>query len=89
MGLAPGHHLRIALPVGQHEVDAAGAAALAMVFGRELRRLRDEGVREAHLFMAVPAALAVLMGAAVHAGPAMTLYHSEDGNYVCGVRLTG
>ena len=49
--------------------------------------MRDEGVTEAHVFLAGPAPLALLLGASVNAGPAMTLYHTVDGEYVRSVRL--
>ena len=47
---------------------------------RRLKKMRDEGVAEAHLFLASPAPLALLFGASVNAGPAMTLYDTSMGN---------
>lgn len=49
--------------------------------------MRDEGVTEAHVFLAGPAPLATLLGASINAGPAMTLYQTADGEYVPSVRL--
>jgi hypothetical protein len=87
LGLDPGRTFGIGLVDGRATVDAATATAAAFSFGRRLRALRDEGVREAHLFLATPAPLAVLLGASISAGPAMTLYHTENGDYVQSLRL--
>lgn len=51
--------------------------------------MRDDGVAEAHIFLAGPAPLALLLGASFNAGPATTLYHTRDGEYVPSVRLPG
>jgi SMODS-associated and fused to various effectors sensor domain len=72
---------------GVDHVDAAVAAAATATFGPRLKRLRDEGVTEVHVFLAGPAPLALLLGASVNAGPAMSLYHTVDGEYVRSVRL--
>ena len=66
----------------------ASPGAASFAFGRALRDLRDAGVREAHVFMAAPAALALLLGASVNAGPAMTLYFTANGQYQRSVRLS-
>jgi hypothetical protein len=86
--LNPGRVLRLEMPPSVSEVDAEVAGASAAAFGQGLRALRDGGVREAHVFLAAPAALAVLLGAAIDAGPAMTLYASRDGRSQKEVRLT-
>src|SRR5207249_3533922 len=56
--------------------DAANALAMSRQVGREFRRLFDkEGVTQVHVFAAVPAALAILIGHQVNAMSAITLYH--------------
>ena len=86
-GLAPSRRLTIDYGPDADHVDAAVAAAATAAFGRRLKRLRDDGVPEAHVFLAGPAPLALLLGASINAGPAMTLYHTVDGDYVQSVRL--
>jgi hypothetical protein len=85
LGLNPGW--RRSLAGRGAPVDARVAAAAAWTFGRAIRELRDEGVREAHVFIAAPAALALLLGSAVNAGPAMTLYHTDGGAYRASLRI--
>jgi hypothetical protein len=85
--LALSRRLSLAYGSGVDHVDAAVAAAATAAFGRRLKRLRDEGITEVHVFLAGPAPLAVLLGASVNAGPAMTLYHTVDGEYIRSVRL--
>ncbi len=85
LGLRPGHHVAISGRAGA--VDSVVAATASFSFGRRLRELRDAGVREAHVFLAAPAALVLLLGRSINAGPAMTLYHTEDGVYVPSLRL--
>lgn len=68
-------------------VAADVAAAATATFASRLKALRDNGITETHIFLAVPAPLALLLGAAINAGPAMTLYHTADGQYVKAVRL--
>ena len=87
LGLAPSRRLSIGYGPDADHVDAAVAAAATAAFGRRLKKMRDEGVTEAHVFLAGPAPLALLLGASVNAGPAMTLYHTADGEYVHSVRL--
>lgn len=87
LGLAPSRRLSIGYGPDADHVDAAVAAAATTAFGRRLKKMRDEGVTEAHVFLAGPAPLALLLGASVNAGPAMTLYHTVDGEYVRSVRL--
>lgn len=79
---------RIAFAPGVAVVSQDGASAAAHSFGRVLRDLGDGGVVEAHLFMAAPADLALLLGTAINAGPAITLYHTANGRYVPSVRLS-
>ncbi len=74
------HHLRFSLPDGADHLsgvmDAAHALAMTHQIGRELRRLCDrEGVSHIHLFTALPAALAVMIGHQLNALGAITLYH--------------
>jgi len=85
--IAPGRRLRIGYGPGADHVDAEVAAAATATFMRRLKALRDDGVHEAHVFLLGPAPLALLLGAAVNAGPAVTLYHTVDGSYVRSVRL--
>ena len=87
LGLDPSRRLSLAYGPGTDHVDAVVAAAATAAFGRRLKRLRDEGVTEAHVFLTGPAPLALLLGASVNAGPALTLYHTVDGEYVRSVRL--
>jgi CBASS immunity sensor of nucleotide second messenger signals/TIR domain-containing protein len=65
--------------------DAAGALAMSHQVGREFRRLFDkEGVTRVHVFSAMPAALAVMIGHQINAMGAITLYHftEKDRRYV-------
>lgn len=87
LGLAPSRRLSIGYGPDADHVDAAVAAAATAAFERRLKKMRDDGVTEAHVFLAGPAPLALLLGASVNAGPAMTLYHTADGEYVRSVRL--
>lgn len=87
LSLNPGQSTRIGYADGVSEVDARVAAAASFVFGAATRGLRDDGVREAHLFIATPAALAMLLGASANAGPAMSLYFVRDGCYLPALRL--
>jgi hypothetical protein len=86
-GLSPSRRLSIGYGPDAAHVDADVAAAATATFGRRVKLLRDDGVTEAHIFLAGPAPLATLLGAAVNAGPAMTLYHTIEGEYVPSVRL--
>ncbi len=87
LGLAPSRRVSIGYGPDADHVDAAVAAAATAAFGRRLKGMRDDGISEAHVFLAGPAPLALLLGASVNAGPAMTLYHTADGDYVRSVRL--
>jgi hypothetical protein len=79
--------VRIGFADDVSEVNAAVAAAASHAFGRALRELSDRGVNDVHLFMAVPAELALLMGSAINAGPAVTLYHRANGEYAPSLTL--
>jgi hypothetical protein len=87
--LRPGPSARITFADGVDSVDAAVAGAAAASFGQALRGLRDAGVRQAHIFIAAPAALVLLLGASVNAGPAMTLYFTRNGEYEAALTLAG
>jgi hypothetical protein len=87
LALQPSRRLSLAYGPGIDHVDVAVTAAATAAFGRWLKRIRDEGVTEAHVFLAGPAPLALLLGASVNAGPTTTLYHTVDGEYVRSVRL--
>lgn len=87
LGLNPGRAVRLQLNDSVETVDSGVAAACAFSFGRALRDIRDGGIRESHIFIAAPAPMALLLGASVNAGPAMTLYYTADGNYRPSLRL--
>jgi len=54
------------------------ALAMARQVGQEIKRLRDrDGVREVHLFAALPAPLALLIGSQCNATIPMQIYHSD------------
>lgn len=83
------HHIRFALPDGPHHLsgvkDAEQALAMIHQIGQELRRLCDkDGVLHFHLFAALPAALAVLVGHQLNALGTVILYHhvKTDGLYI-------
>ena len=46
-----------------------------------------KGPGSRHVFIAAPAALALLLGASVNAGPSMTLYYTRDGAYEAALSL--
>ncbi|HMA33182.1 MAG TPA: SAVED domain-containing protein [Chloroflexia bacterium] len=75
--LAYGRHLRFTPPEGPGDDavrDAGHAAAMAQQVGQELKKLSDGGVRHIHLFAALPAALAVLLGRRLTALAPVTVY---------------
>lgn len=82
LDLQPSRITEIGFAGGVTVVDADVAAAASFAFKQTLRRMRDDGIVGAHVFLAVPADLAVLLGAAINAGPVLTLYHTEGGRYV-------
>jgi hypothetical protein len=85
--LNAGRVVRLQLNDSIETVDPGVAAAAAFSFGRALRAIRDDGIRESHIFIAAPAPMALLLGASVSAGPAMTLYYTTDGEYRPSLRL--
>ena len=85
--LRPGRSARVSFADGSDSVDADVAAAASGTFGGLLRDLRDGGVHHVHVFIAAPAALALLLGASVNAGPSMTLYYTRDGAYEAALTL--
>jgi hypothetical protein len=85
--LQPGWSARLTFADGIETVDPFVAGAASASFGQVLRDLRDVGVRHAHVFIATPAALALLLGASVNVGPEMTLYHTTAGEYRAAVAL--
>ena len=89
LGISYKQRIRFDLPDGTDYIsgvkDAAHALAMSHQVGREFRRLFDkEGVTQVHLFAAVPAALAVMIGHQINAMGAITLYHylEKDKRYV-------
>jgi hypothetical protein len=62
LGLAPSRRLSIAYGPDADHVDAAVAEAATAAFGRRLKRMRDDGVAEAHVFLAGPAPLPCSLG---------------------------
>jgi hypothetical protein len=89
LGLSYKQRIRFDIPGGTDYIsgvkDAAHALAMSHQVGREFRRLFDkEDVTDVHLFAAVPAALAVMIGHQINAMGAITLYHylEKDKRYV-------
>lgn len=89
LGLSYKQSIRFDLPGGTDYIsgvkDAAYALAMSHQVGREFRRLFDkEDVTHVHLFAAVPATLAVMIGHQINAMGAITLYHylEKDKRYV-------
>ncbi len=82
LGLSYGRRFRFE-PVAGVGTDAvkgsAQASAMAYQIGRELRRLRDRlAMPQMHLFAAVPAGLATLIGHQFNALGPITLYHLPE-----------
>ena len=80
LGISYKQRIRFDLPDGTDYIsgvkDAAHALSMSHQVGREFRRLFDkEDVTKVHLFAAVPAALAVMIGHQINAMGAITLYH--------------
>jgi len=88
LGISYKHHIRFDIaggPDNRAVKSSAQALAMSLQVGKELRRLYGErGVIHIHLFAAVPAALAVLIGHQINAMSAITLYHfmEKDRRYV-------
>ena len=85
-GLTPAYRVGLELPVLSHDSvkDAAHAQAIARQVGRICQGLYDrQRVAQIHLFVAVPAELAVLIGHQLNALCPITLYEfSKQGAYV-------
>jgi hypothetical protein len=63
----------VAVRSGKH------ALAMAVQVGQEIKRLRDlDGVRQVHLFAALPAPLALLIGRQCNATIPIHIYHSDQ-----------
>ncbi len=89
LGISFGYHIRFDLEDGPDDVDgvrdAAHALAMAHQIRKELKRLCDnQGILHLHLFAAVPAPLAVMIGHQFNALGKITLYHhiKEKRNYI-------
>ncbi len=76
--LSYGHHIRYELPGGPDHIsgvkDAAQALAMVQYIGKEMRLLCGQGVTHIHLFAAIPAALAVMLGHQFNALCPVSLY---------------
>jgi hypothetical protein len=85
-GLTPAYRIRLELPMLSRESvkDTAHAQAIAHQVGRICQGLYDrQRVTQMHLFVAVPAELAVLIGHQLNALCPITLYEfSKQGDYV-------
>lgn len=86
-GLRPSRRVSMSFGATATTVDAAVAAAATAAFAHRVRRLADDGIKELHVFYAGPAALALLLGSSINAGPTIVLYHAVDREYVETVRL--
>lgn len=86
-GLRPSRRVSLSFGPNATTVDAAVAAAATAVFAHRVRRLAEDGIKELHVFYAGPAALALLLGSSINAGPTIVLYHAVDREYVQTVRL--
>ena len=93
LGLSFGHRVQFITLVEPHEEsvkDVAQALAMAHQISRELKRLCDrEGVAQVHLFLACPAALAVMLGHQLNPLRTITLYQymDEQGQYTPVITL--
>jgi hypothetical protein len=86
LGLTPDYHIRLALPELSDKAvrDAAHAQAIAQQVGQICRDLHDQQrVTHIHLFVAIPAELAVLIGHQLNALCPITLYefHQKTRTY--------
>jgi hypothetical protein len=80
LGLTPGYHVQLELPELSRESvkDAAHALAIARQVGSVCQRLCDrQRVARIHLFAAIPAELAVLIGHQLNALCPITLYEFD------------
>ncbi len=90
------YHQRVLfrLPEGPDHIkgvkDASHALAMAQQIGKELRLLRGKGVTHIHLFAAIPAALAVMLGHQFNALCPISLYHfvgNKEYQWACTLSL--
>lgn len=66
----------------------ADARSIANQIRRELSRaVSDYGISEIHLFVAIPQALAIMLGHSFNAMPPVQLYEYEGGEYYPSHRL--
>ena len=93
LGITPRYRLQLEIkgsPDTNSVKDGAHALAIARQFGRELRTLYDlRGVRQIHLFFAVPVELATLLGHYINANGTLNVYQHmrSSGLYVLGCVL--
>lgn len=87
-------HISYSLPDGPDQIkgvrDAAHALAMAQQIGKDLRLLRSQGVMHIHLFAAIPAALAVLLGHQFNALCPILLYQlvgNKEYQWACTLGL--
>ncbi len=82
LGLSYKHYLHFSLPDGPDNKkgvqNAAHALAISHQIGHELRDLCNDGVSHIHLFAALPATLAVMIGHQFNALCPITLYHYKQ-----------
>lgn len=87
-------HISYSLPDGPDHIkgvkDAADALAMAQQIGKDLRLLHSQGVMHIHLFAAIPAALAVLLGHQFNALCPISLYQlagNKEYQWACTLGL--
>jgi hypothetical protein len=82
-GLSYGHHILYKLPGDTDHIrgvrNASHALEIAEYIGKEFRKLQSKGVTHIHLFAAIPAALAVMLGHQFNALCPISIYY-----YVAG-----
>ena len=84
-GLSYKQHIRYDLPGGPDHIngvaDAVQALTMAQQIGKDLRVLCSQGISQIHLFAAIPAALAVMIGHHFNALCPISLYEYSQGTY--------
>lgn len=84
-GLSYKQHIRYDLPGGPNHIDGVAdsvqALTMAQQIGKDLRVLLGQGVSHIHLFAAIPAALAVMIGHHFNALCPIFLYEYAHGSY--------
>lgn len=87
-------HISYSLPDGPDQIqgvkDAAHALSMAQQIGKDLRQLRSQGIIHIHLFAAIPAALAVLLGHQFNALCPISLYQfvgNKEYQWACTLSL--